>query len=329
MKIIEKIKKLEELLKKANSSNEFVDYEKIKSSFHMFLDKLLNKNIIDKQSYDILIGKLYNQKIITNNIYNNDIRTASIKNKVIFTMLVTCIALIHYGIIKQTNKDNNIKNEDIVRNEVFVQKYKEPEVPKIEKQLTKKVSNSELLSKSFSFIVQFEGKLLGNVYDNTGKIIARNVHVVYDDKLPMGDPNKKWDGHPNTLEDFIDNCVGKPTIGYGTTETSIVNKGYISNQLAVSEAIKSIQNTIRETKVKIGIEHWNKLNINQMTALISLYYNTGGKVKTPKLIGFIQEGDYKNAAKEFLDIVKSDDKVVPGLVKRRRDEAKLFLTPVN
>ena len=131
MKIIEKIKKLEELLKKANSSNEFVDYEKIKSSFHMFLDKLLNKNIIDKQSYDILIGKLYNQKIITNNIYNNDIRTASIKNKVIFTMLVTCIALIHYGIIKQTNKDNNIKNEDIVRNEVFVQKYKEPEVPKI------------------------------------------------------------------------------------------------------------------------------------------------------------------------------------------------------
>lgn len=306
MKVIETIKKLEAVLKKAQNIDKFVDYDNIKQSVNNFLDKLLNNNIIDEESYNMLVNKLYDPKYSKTASIN---KTASIKNQVIVMMLLACISLIHAGEVKNPPP--------------------EPKVPGWEQRLKKQVSDNDVLKQAFQFIKQYEGQILGNVYDENGKIIAKNVHVVYDDKVAVGKPDKKWDGRPNTLKDFIKNCKGKPTIGYGITNSSIINKGYITNQEAVKSAGEFLKKTIAGTKRKIGADHWNKLNINQRVALVSLYYNTGFDISTPKLIGFIQAGDYKNAAKEFLDIVKSDGKVVQGLVKRRRDEAKLFLTPVN
>lgn len=307
MKVIETIKKLESVLKKAQNIDKFVDYEKIKSSVNGLLDNLLNNNIIDQNSYDMLVDRLY--KSNNNKKYASLMKTASIKNQVIVMMLLACISLIHAG------EEKNIPPE--------------PKVPGWEQRMKQSVSDNDVLKQAFLFVKKYEGQVLGNVYDKDGKVIARNVHLVYDDKIPMGKPNKHWDGKPNTLDDFIKNCKGKPTIGYGTTNNSVVNKGYITNQEAVREAGNFIRKVITRTKRKIGADHWNKLNINQRVALVSLYYNTGVDLDTPKLIGFIQAGDYKNAAKEFLDIVKSEGKVVEGLVNRRKEEAKLFLTPVK
>lgn len=48
----------------------------------------------------------------------------------------------------------------------------------------------------------------------------------------------------------------------------------------------------------------------------------------PRLMRALNAGDCEACANEFLDIVKANGVTLPGLVKRRREEAKLFLSEV-
>lgn len=68
------------------------------------------------------------------------------------------------------------------------------------------------------------------------------------------------------------------------------------------------------------------LDQNKQDALTSLVFNWGiGNFAKSKLLKNLKQHKYQEAANEFLDIVKSKGKVLEGLVKRRKEEANLFL----
>ena len=70
------------------------------------------------------------------------------------------------------------------------------------------------------------------------------------------------------------------------------------------------------------------LNENQHGALTSFTFNLGkGNLAKSTLLKKLNRGDYDGAAKEFGKWVNAAGKPLPGLVKRREAERKLFLTP--
>ena len=85
----------------------------------------------------------------------------------------------------------------------------------------------------------------------------------------------------------------------------------------------------------IGKVYWDKLTGNQKVALTSLGYNVGagyisGRDYGKKIKKFIIAGDMEAAANVILNGPRRADGVVlPGLVRRRKQEAKLFLLPDN
>ena len=79
------------------------------------------------------------------------------------------------------------------------------------------------------------------------------------------------------------------------------------------------------------------LNENQKAALECLVFNTGEGVlhgTAPKLMGFLNAGDFEHAADEFLDICHAVDIRTgkryrdEGLANRRKAERAVFVTPV-
>ena len=66
----------------------------------------------------------------------------------------------------------------------------------------------------------------------------------------------------------------------------------------------------------------------QYVALVSLAFNVGASYvvhNCPKLMRALNAGDVEQAAHQFLDITKAGGKELPGLVRRRKSESKLFL----
>ena len=66
----------------------------------------------------------------------------------------------------------------------------------------------------------------------------------------------------------------------------------------------------------------------QYVALVSLAFNVGASYvvhNCPRLMRALNAGDVEQAAHQFLDITKAGGKELPGLVRCRKSEAKLFL----
>lgn len=69
---------------------------------------------------------------------------------------------------------------------------------------------------------------------------------------------------------------------------------------------------------------------NQYRALISFAFNVGlGNLQRSGLRMKHNRGDYDEAAQEFLKWNKAGGKVFAGLVRRRKDEAALYLSEVS
>jgi GH24 family phage-related lysozyme (muramidase) len=85
----------------------------------------------------------------------------------------------------------------------------------------------------------------------------------------------------------------------------------------------------------IGNSNWEKLNNHQKAALVSLGYNVGAFYMTAreygrKIAAAIKKGDYQAAAQGILNGPKTaGGKYLPGLAKRRKEEAQLFLYPAD
>ena len=113
---------------------------------------------------------------------------------------------------------------------------------------------------------------------------------------------------------------GKPTIGYGHTKD--VKLGDViteeeAEQLLLEDLIV-VENEINKHNLDI--------NQNQFDALVSFVYNVGvGNFRTSTLLKKIKtDPNDKTIANEFKRWVYSNGKKLPGLVKRREEEAKLY-----
>tara|TARA_R100001198_G_scaffold51472_1_gene28829 strand:- start:25 stop:546 length:522 start_codon:yes stop_codon:yes gene_type:complete len=110
------------------------------------------------------------------------------------------------------------------------------------------------------------------------------------------------------------------TIGYG--HTGDVHPGQRITEamadLLLQADLKSFERAV-SASVKVPLTQ------GQFDALVSFTFNVGaGAFRLSTLLRVLNEGDYRAAAKQFDRWVHGGGKVLPGLVRRRRDERALF-----
>ena len=121
------------------------------------------------------------------------------------------------------------------------------------------------------------------------------------------------------------------TIGYGQTGSYYGKRvrGGMTTTKALAHAwlrdhsIKTYEDAVTQA-VKVP------LNQNQFDALVSFTYNVGvGALKQSTALRKLNAGDYAGAADALTMWTKFKGKVLAGLVRRRKEERALFLTPVT
>lgn len=140
---------------------------------------------------------------------------------------------------------------------------------------------------------------------------------------------KKWEGL--RLEAYPDpgSKDGKPvTIGYGTT--LIGGKPIpLGTKITKKEAEQYLKDDLERFADGVAKLLKVKLNENQFGALTSFSYNIGlGAFQKSTLLAKLNAGDYESVPNEMRRWNKNDGKIMQGLVNRREDEIKLWLTPV-
>ena len=120
------------------------------------------------------------------------------------------------------------------------------------------------------------------------------------------------------------------TIGYGQTGRYYgkrVRRGMTTTKAEAhawlrDHSIKTYEDAVTQA-VKVP------LNQNQFDALVSFAYNVGvGALKQSTTLRKLNAGDYTGAADALTMWTRRKGKVLPGLVRRRKEERALFLTPV-
>src|SRR5919202_116271 len=120
--------------------------------------------------------------------------------------------------------------------------------------------------------------------------------------------------------------AGVWTIGYGCTKG--IRPGMTISEAEAEEMLRK-ELTEFEKGVERVLSHI-PLNDNQFSALVSLTYNCGMEPITEGMTirRKLEARDYRGAAEGFLLWNKGGGRVLPGLVKRREMERKLFLSEV-
>jgi GH24 family phage-related lysozyme (muramidase) len=138
--------------------------------------------------------------------------------------------------------------------------------------------------------------------------------------------------HEGKVNRLYNDPVGHCTIGIGHlvhlgncdgSEPEEFKRG-LSDQEVYDLFISDAQRFIDAVNRLVGVP----LTQNQFDALVSFTFNLGeGALEESTLRRKLNAGDYEGAAAEFGKWVKAGGQVLAGLVRRRKDEAELFLTP--
>jgi len=117
--------------------------------------------------------------------------------------------------------------------------------------------------------------------------------------------------------------AGVWTIGYGHTHTA--KPGQRISQARADELLKhDIKWVERTVEQAVTVP----LTMNQKAALYSFIYNVGaGAFRSSTLLRLLNQGDYTGAQKQFQRWNKAGGKVLRGLTRRRKAEAKMFGKP--
>ena len=132
---------------------------------------------------------------------------------------------------------------------------------------------------------------------------------------------KKFEGFKETAY----KCpAGVWTIGYGWTHG--VKEGDTITKEKASELVQQeVAKIAKQIKATLGTEVFASLTENQICALIDFVYNLGlGNFKNSTLCKMIKSGQIMEAGNQFERWVKSGNKVLPGLVNRRKTEKDLW-----
>lgn len=129
---------------------------------------------------------------------------------------------------------------------------------------------------------------------------------------------KRWEGCKLTA--YL--CpAGVWTVGYGATGPD-VRRGVVWTQ---EQAESRLRRDLSGFKERVDVLVLVPLSAGQMAALSSLAYNIGVEAfRKSTLLRKLNAGDYAGAAREFDRWTRGGGRVLPGLVKRRADERRLF-----
>lgn len=121
------------------------------------------------------------------------------------------------------------------------------------------------------------------------------------------------------------------TIGYGHTGTD-VTKGLIITQAKAEELLKQ---DVRQFEEDVNKLVRVDITQNMFNALVSFAYNVGSDIDVDdipeglgdsSLLRYVNNGDFESAAAEFSKWNKARGKVLKGLIDRREDERRMFLS---
>lgn len=140
---------------------------------------------------------------------------------------------------------------------------------------------------------------------------------------------KSFEGYHRALPDG--SCVayrcpaGVWTLGFGNTVG--IKPGMVWTRDEAEAALRRELATFEAGVVRLVTV---PLNQNEYDALVSFAYNCGlGALERSTILRKLNAGDREGAADAFNLWTKGGGKVLPGLVRRRKAEAALFLTPVG
>ena len=126
---------------------------------------------------------------------------------------------------------------------------------------------------------------------------------------------------------------GRPTQGYGAIYGADGHRLTMdAKPITKQEALALFDRDIEHFSERVQRLVTVTVTDNQFSALVSLAYNIGaGALGRSKLLAKLNAGDYEGAAGEFWDFRNGRDKngnkvILPGLVRRRALEKKIFLT---
>lgn len=131
--------------------------------------------------------------------------------------------------------------------------------------------------------------------------------------------------HEGTRRTVYLDPVGIPTVCVGHTET--VTRADVGKQVS-DELCRTL--LLRDTATaQAAVKATVKVPITQeqYDALVSFTFNVGsGNLRSSTLLRKLNAGDCWGAGREFSRWTRAKGQVLPGLVKRRADERKLFET---
>ena len=123
--------------------------------------------------------------------------------------------------------------------------------------------------------------------------------------------------------------AGIPTIGYGSTYYSDGRKVVLTDPpITEPEAYALLMRELEHTFLPGVLRHCPVLLTDEYkcNAIVDFCYNLGiGRLQTSTLKRKINEQDWEAAKEQLMLWNKGNGKVLPGLVKRRTAESKLFV----
>ena len=143
-------------------------------------------------------------------------------------------------------------------------------------------------------------------------------------KMSGGGLNLLKDFEGLRLKAYLD-PVGIWTVGYG--HTSAAGAPVVTSDLAItkSEAVEILKRDL--TQYEDGVRKLVKVELTQgqFDALVDFAYNAGvGALAKSTLLKRVNAGKFNEVPAEFMKWTKGGGRELPGLVRRRRAEAKLW-----
>lgn len=130
---------------------------------------------------------------------------------------------------------------------------------------------------------------------------------------------KRWEGFRSRAYLCPANVL---TIGYGHTRSVVPNQTITEHQ-----GVQLLKQDLQRFEQAVNNLVTVPIKAQQFDALVSFAFNCGvDAFARSTLLRRLNEGNYKAAASEFHKWVYAGKKVLPGLVRRRREESVMFLS---
>jgi lysozyme len=123
--------------------------------------------------------------------------------------------------------------------------------------------------------------------------------------------------------------AGVPTIGYGATTYPDGSPVKLGDSITESHADLMLNDTIESIEKHLQRMITRELNQNQFSAIVSFAFNIGlGALGKSTLLRKVNANRWDPSIRdEFHRWIHANKKVLPGLVKRRKEEADIYFTP--